>query len=233
MSQTPVCAANLCESVVPNREAASVDAQPLVIVVDDDAAFLDSLRALLASMSLTVECYSSGAAFLDAFREDAAGCLILDLKLADVDGFAVLDAVCNLAGAPPVVVMTAYADPPAVVRAFRYGIVAFLQKQSLSESALWEAIQQSFALDAARRKAVAHRVEVRSRFGRLTPGERSVLDLIVDGKDQGSIAESLKVSRRTVENRMACVREKLGVRTLPDLVRLLAEAEGIDGIKRP
>ena len=118
--------------------------------------------------------------------------------------------------------------PRFLRRPYRYGIVAFLQKQSLTESALWDGIQQSFALDATRRAVNARRSEVNSRVASLTPGERAVLSLIMNGNNHASIADSLKMSRRTVENRMARVRDKLGVETLPEMMRLLAEAKGFE-----
>lgn len=211
------------------RVGTFVEAPLKVIVVDDDTDFRDSMRALLGSMGLAAECYASGAAYLDAFRADDAGCLILDLKLADLDGFALLDALTTLPGAPPVIVMTGYADPPSVVRAFRYRIVDFLQKGSCSEASLWDGIQQSFARDAKRRAVKARRSEARDRLARLKPGEREVLDLIIEGKDHASIATSLKIGRRAVENRMARVREKLDAQTLPQLIRLMADADAFDG----
>jgi FixJ family two-component response regulator len=154
--------------------------------------------------------------------------LILDLKLADVDGFAVLAALSEFASAPPVIIMTAHADPPNVVRAYRQGIVAFLQKQSFSESDLWDAVHRSFSLDEARRAADLNRQQARSLLVRLTSGERRVAELVLEGRDHGQIAELLSISRRTVESRMARVKQKLGIASLPELVVFFARAAAID-----
>jgi FixJ family two-component response regulator len=129
-----------------------------------------------------------------------------------------------------VIVLTGHADAPAVVRVMRFGVVSFLQKHSLSETALLEAIQEALKRDAQQRSARDGRQERERRLNSLSLPEKLVLDLLIAGRGHTNIAETLGVSRRTVENRRAKIMKKLGVSTFAELIRFTVEA-GISTVR--
>jgi two-component system response regulator FixJ len=201
-----------------------VSAQPTVIIVEDDSDYAESLASLVTAMGFRPHIYASGLDFLDNHSGDLPGCILLDLKLPDINGLTVLERLRNGSGPEPVIVLTGHADVPAAVKAMRNGVVAFLQKQSFSETALWEAIHQAVALDGQQREARARQDALKAQISLLNEPELEVLKLLVAGHDHTTIAGQLQVSRRTVENRRARVMKKLGVSTFPALVRLAMES---------
>lgn len=201
-----------------------VETKPTIFIVDDDAAFLDSMSALLASMGFQSRLYSSGEEFLSNFPCNTPGCLILDLKLPGTDGFAVIEALATKRLPPPVIIMTGKGEVPDVVKAMRHGVVAYLQKHSVSEMALFDAIQLALNKDAEQHATFGKKQELQSRLERLTDPEMLVFNLLVEGKDQAAIARILGVSRRTADNRRAKVMSKLEVTTMPELVQLAVDA---------
>jgi two-component system response regulator FixJ len=200
-----------------------VSPQPTVIIVEDDSAYAESLAALVTAMGFRPRVHASGRDFLENHHEDPVGCVLLDLKLPDIDGLQLLERLQTAPTLTPVIVLTGHADVPSAVKAMRNGVVAFLQKQSFSETALWEAIHQAVALDGKQREANARREAVKSQIALLNEPELDVLKLLVAGNDHTTIAEQLQVSRRTVENRRSRLMKKLGVSTSPELVRLAME----------
>jgi FixJ family two-component response regulator len=208
-------------------QAPLVDSRPRVFIVDDDSAYVESLAALIKTMGFPVSFFVRPQDYLDSYDASAAGCLIVDLKMPDLDGLSLIQTMSQKSPATPIIVMTGHADVTAAVLAFRKGVVAFLQKQNASESALWEAIQQAFLLDAERRAAHARRAELEARRALLSAEERAVMELLVRGSDHSRIAEVLGISRRTVENRRARVMKKLGVTTFAQLVRVAMETGGV------
>lgn len=207
----------------------AVDSQSTIYVVDDDPAFLESLLVLIASMGFRSRGFSVGQEFLSASESLGAGCLILDMKLPDVNGLAVLEHLSRMPMAPPAIAMTAFTEVAVAVRAMQLGVVAFFQKHSLSETALWEAIHFALARDAENRANHSRRELVDGRLAKLSEPERQVLDMLVRGWDHTRIAKALEISRRTVENRRAKLMKKLGVANFPQLVKLSMEAGIADG----
>jgi FixJ family two-component response regulator len=111
----------------------------------------------------------------------------------------------------------------SAVQAIRRGVVAYLEKHTLSETSLWEAIQDAFARDAAKRAALARQDGLKSRIQSLTSGEMQVFELLAKGHDHTTISEQLGVSRRTVENRRSKLMKKLQVDNFADLIALAIE----------
>lgn len=201
-----------------------MDVRP-VHILDDDPDYLVSLTRLVNNLGFQTICYGAGEELLSQTDEQLAGCLILDLKMPQVTGFTVLESLANRRIAPPVIVLTGHADVPAVVRAYQTGlVVAFLQKQAVSEIAILEAIQAAMAKDDDRRSSHIRRDELESRLSQLTEPEIDVLNLLMKGADHTRIAEALDISRRTVENRRAKIMKKLGAASFPELVRLVLDA---------
>jgi two-component system response regulator FixJ len=204
--------------------------QPVVHILDDDQAYAQSLATLVRSLGFIAAAHTSSDQYLKQLDDEAPGCLILDLKMPEADGFSILETLRQRAVAPPVIVLTGHADAPAVVRVMRFGVVSFLQKHSLSETALLEAIQEALKRDAQQRSARDGRQERERRLNSLSLPEKLVLDLLIAGRGHTNIAETLGVSRRTVENRRAKIMKKLGVSTFAELIRFTVEA-GISTVR--
>jgi two-component system, LuxR family, response regulator FixJ len=198
-------------------------AEPTVFIVDDDAAFAESLAALIETMGARSKIFGSAEEFLDQFDPHIAGCLILDVRMQRVSGLTLLEDLASRPLSPPVVIMTGHAEVPTAIRAMRLGAVDFLQK-TYSEAELYEALQRALVQDARNRRAYDRREAIERRFSQLTPPERSVLQQVLRGEANKSIAANLGVSRRTVEDRRARIMQKLEVETLADLVRVSLEA---------
>ncbi|GAB5441923.1 MAG: oxygen response regulator transcription factor FixJ [Fuerstiella sp.] len=202
-----------------------------VYVVDDDELARDSVRALVESMGLTVETFASAELFLAQFEPEMCGCLVTDIRMLGMSGLE-LQAELNRMGALlPVIVLTAYATTPATVRAIQQGAITLLDKP-YREDDLWNAIRKALALDARKRTEVAHRQAIRDRIGRLTESERCVLGLVVAGKPNKAIADRMKVSVRTVENRRSEIYTKLQAASVIDLVRMVIEADMMDDLPK-
>ncbi len=200
--------------------------EPTVIVVDDDEAFRDSLKALLESAELSVAVYDSGQSFLNAYERGTGACLLLDIKLPDMNGLELQQKLISERIDLPVIIMTGYGDVSLAVKAMKAGAVDFIEKPVDRESLL-ESVND--ALDFARqpRESQLASEDLLAKFELLTPREREVLEQLVIGRPNKVIAYELGISRRTVENHRARVMEKMEARGLSHLVRM-ALASGIN-----
>ncbi len=194
-----------------------------VFVVDDDAPVRDSLAFLLQAAGFPVRTFASGEAFLQAWRPHWRGCLLTDVRMPGLDGLGLQQALAQRGADLPVIVMSGHGDIPLAVRAMKNGAQDFLEKP-FDDAVLLERLNQCRAADESRRQAARQREARRRILERLTPRERQVLDCLVEGKPNKIIAAELGISPRTVEVHRARVMEKLGVRSLPELVRFVLSA---------
>jgi two-component system response regulator FixJ len=198
-------------------------AEPTVFIVDDDPAFAESIATLINSMGAPTKTFTSAEAYLEQFDPQAPGCLILDVRMQRTSGLALQEQLAKLPLSPPVIIMTGHPEVPTALRAMRMGAIDFLQK-TFSETELYEAVQRALVKDARVRQEYSRKEAIERRFAQLTQPERSVLDQVLQGEANKSIAASLGVSRRTVEDRRARIMQKLEVQSLADLVRVSIEA---------
>lgn len=188
-----------------------------IYVVDDDQDVRDSLKVLLEFADYNVRIFESAVKFLAADLHGIAGCLIVDIRMPDMDGLELQDELLKREIDLPVIVITGHGDVPLAVRAMRAGAVDFLEKP-FREEALLEAIQRAFRHTPRRNAAKAD--EVRARLEALTEREREVLNLVVEGQTNKEVARVLDISPRTVDIHRAHVMEKMHAKTLADLVRM-------------
>lgn len=200
--------------------------EPVVFVVDDDQGGRSSVGALVRSMGLTVESFSSAEEFLEFYTGESLGCVVTDMRMLGMSGLELQERLSEMGSTLPVIVLTAYATTPLAVRAMQSGAVTMLDKPC-QEDELWNAIRKALALDTQRRAEQARCQELRDRLSTLTPSERIVLNLVVAGKANKVIAQRLEVSIRTVENRRRDVYKKMQAESAVELVRLVVEA-GVD-----
>ena len=190
-----------------------------VYIVDDEEAIRDSLSVQLGSAGFDVHAFSSGGDFLEAAPRLGPGCLLSDLRMPELDGLALLSRLTELRLPCPVVLMTGHGEIALAVQAMKAGAVDFIEKP-FDESTVLDSIQLAHQRLA---KTVANEeVEAAiTRLAQLTYREREVLDALVEGLPNKTIAFNLGISPRTVEVHRARVMEKLQVRNLSQLVRLV------------
>ncbi len=198
-----------------------------VHVVDDDAAVRRSLERLLHSASHACVSYPTPAAFLDAVRELPGGCILLDVRMPDMDGLELQDRLIQLGVTLPVIVMTGQGDVQTAVRAMKAGAVDFIEKP-FDDEALLGAIEVALARVGRPDQTLAS-TEAAQRIAALSPLERQVLDALVSGRSNKQIAFDLGLSVRTVEVHRARMMERLGARQLAEAIRLAVMAQLASG----
>jgi FixJ family two-component response regulator len=199
---------------------------PTVFVVDDDEPLRDSIQWLLVAHGYRVALYDSAESFLADGADTQPGCLLLDVRMPGMSGQQLFDALIERGSRMPVVFITGHGDVPMAVAAVKKGAVDFIEKP-FGEQELLRLVAHCLERDAEQRKAVAASASIAARLAALTPREREVLDLIVAGKLNKIIADQLAISPKTVEVHRARVMEKMGVRSVAELVQaVLAGRQG-------
>ena len=192
---------------------------PIVYVIDDDEAVRAALEDLLASVGLMVRSYGSTQAFLNAPVEDAPGCLVLDIRMPGQSGLEFQQQMAKLCVRLPVIFITGHGDIAMSVRAMKGGALEFLTKP-FRDQELLDAIQQGIEKDRLRRAEESIASDLSGRWLTLTPGERDVMELVVQGFLNKQIAGELNVSEITVKVRRGLVMRKMQAKSLADLVRI-------------
>lgn len=185
-------------------------------LVDDNDGFRESTAWLLETAGYEVSPYPSGPAFLEALADglpEDAHCLVSDIRMPEMSGLQLQDELIRRGIRMPLVFVTAHGDVPLAVEAMRKGASNFLEKP-FSEEALTEAVE--VALASAREAGG----DSAALLAKLSPRERQVLDLVVASKPNKIIADILGISIKTVELHRANMMQKLGVRSLPDLMKV-------------
>jgi RNA polymerase sigma factor (sigma-70 family) len=199
-----------------------------VFVVDDDASVRDSIALMLGLEGYRTSVFADAEAFLAAWNEDCAGCVVADVRLPGQSGVELQDALRRRGIALPFVIITAHGDVATARAAFRSQAVDFLEKP-FDNRQLRAAIETAFALEERRIQRDEGRRADAGKLGRLTAREREVLALAAQGLHAKEIAAALGISPRTVEVHKTRIMEKLGVRNVAELVRFALAATPPDG----
>ncbi|HMW24470.1 MAG TPA: response regulator [Burkholderiaceae bacterium] len=217
-------------SSAPSALPATTDATtaPLVVVVDDDLSMREALSSLIRSAGLRVETWASAAEFLDRIQDsqrpvEGPACLVLDVRMPGMTGLELQQHLAErgAAGRPwPIVFITGHGDIPMTVRAMRAGAIEFLPKP-FSDQELLAAIDLALAQARAAQHDAAARQSVQARFDTLTPREREVLLLMVQGLRNKLTADRLGISEVTVKVHRHHVMEKMRASSLPMLVDMV------------
>lgn len=195
----------------------------IVYVVDDDRDVRRSISFMLGAAEIHSYPFASGADFLDGLDELRPGCILLDLRMPQIDGFQVMDELARRGIEWPVIVITGHGEVPVAVRAMKLGAVDFLEKP-FSEEALLACFGRAFALLDEREAAARRRREARDRVEQLTGRESEVLEHLLSGQSNKGIAQSLGISLRTVEMHRGNMMDRLGVGSLAEALTLAIEA---------
>ncbi|OSJ30371.1 hypothetical protein BSZ19_24450 [Bradyrhizobium japonicum] len=196
-------------------------AERLIYVIDDDPAIRRSLERLLDAVGFQVASYATPKAFLDVAGSLVGGCVLLDLRMPEMDGFEVHARLRLINPDLPVIVVTAQGDVQTAVRAMKAGAVDFIEKP-YSDDALIAAIESALKTGAEGRADDIARAA--ALINTLSPRERQVLDALVAGKQNKVIAFDLGISVRTVEVHRSRMMDRLRVHQFAEAVRLLVLA---------
>ena len=186
----------------------------LICIVDDDASVRDSLSLMLGLKGFDCRTYESAESFLSSLPNRPA-CVILDLKMTGMTGLELQKRLLSLQTPVQIIFLTAFADVQVMREAFLDNAVDFLEKPFVLEQLL-ESINRSFQ----NLSETTENIQQNQKLSLLTPREKEVFDVLSQGKSHREIGELLKISPRTVEVHTARVMEKLGIKTLADLLRL-------------
>jgi two-component system response regulator FixJ len=194
-------------------------AETCVYVVDDDEAVRDSLSVLLEVNGYTSRAFSSAQEFLAAAPTLRPGCLIADIRMPRMDGLEMQQRLIERALPFPLIVVTGHGDVPLAVRAMKAGALDFIEKPFTAETIL-DGVKDALARLAEPRAQDAVASTAAARLETLSPREREVMEGLLAGLPNKSIAYDLGISPRTVEIHRARVMDKMGARSLSELVRM-------------
>jgi FixJ family two-component response regulator len=196
----------------------------IVHVVDDDASMRGALENLFDSVGLGTQTYAAAGDFLAASLADRPGCIVIDIRLPDMNGLDFQAQLSRMGVRLPVVMMTGYGDIPMSVRAMKRGAVDFLPKPFHDQDML-DAVMAAIERDRQRRTVDGDVSQLQQRFATLSPREQQVMLLVTSGKMNKQVAGDLGISEITVKIHRGAAMRKMGARTLADLVRM-AEVVG-------
>lgn len=192
---------------------------PTVYVVDDDDGMRRALAALLSTVDYQSVFYSRPSEFLANFKPNDPGCLVLDIRMPEMSGLELQQQLNRMGSMLPVIFITGHGDVPMAVQAMKEGALEFIQKPFRDQDLL-DRINHALQQDAENRKSIARRAEVSHRLESLTPRERQVMNMVVEGSANKVIAIDLGLSERTVEIHRAKAMEKMGARSVAHLVKM-------------
>jgi len=198
----------------------------IIHLVDDDEAIRRSAGFMLKTSGYKVSSFASGVELLREAKDLQPGCILLDVRMPDMDGLQVQQALQERGIGYPVIVMTGHGDVAVAVQAMKAGAVDFIEKP-FEKAVLMSALEEGFSRLEQTGRSRARAEEARVRLQALTPRERDVLEGLVRGHPNKTIAYDLDISPRTVEIHRANLMSKLGVASLSEALRL-AFAAGLD-----
>ncbi len=192
--------------------------EPTVFLVDDDQSVRDALKWLIESIDLHVETYASATDFMESCDPTAPGCLVLDVRMPGMSGLELQENLSAHKCGLPVIVITGHADVAMCVRAFEGGAFAFLEKP-VNQQDLLEQIQKAIEQDTRNRQQAIPVGDVEERIARLTPREREIMGLLIEGHSMKQIAGKLQISLPTCSKHRTSLLEKIDVDNDVQLVR--------------
>ena len=190
---------------------------PVVYIVDDDEGLRTSLSWLLGSAGLESTAFGSAAEFLGAVDSDRPACLVLDVRMPEIGGFEVQQALSKHHGHMPIIFVSGHGDIPMSVRAMKQGAFDFMEKPYNSQVML-ERIQEAVRMATVQFDRSQKRKSLERRLEMLSPREREVLEKVVQGKSSKLIAQELNIAVKTVDIHRTNLRDKLGSSSLTELV---------------
>ncbi len=193
-------------------------------IVDDNPAVRDAIRFLVKQVGLIPKVFSSAQEFLDFFKAEMRGCLVLDIRMPGMSGLDLQEQLMLLGAHIPIIIITGHGDVPITVRAMKSGAFEFLQKP-FNDQVLLDTIQAALKQYDPIWEENDKRVEAAKNLAVLTKREREVLELLKNGKSNKLIARELSLSVRTIEGYRANITDKLGAKSLGELIDMVIKSE--------
>jgi FixJ family two-component response regulator len=209
----------------------SANEKPLVHVVDDDASMRSALEGLFDSVGLQTLTYATAEDFLSASRADRPGCIILDVRLPDVNGLEFQSRLGQIGVGMPVIMITGFGDIEMSVRAMKRGAVDFLPKPFRDQDML-DAVIAAIERDRERRSTEYDLFQLKERFDTLSPREQEVMWHVTAGKMNKQVASDLGVSEITVKIHRGAAMHKMSAKTYAELVRMADALKASRGKRR-
>jgi FixJ family two-component response regulator len=195
------------------------DADPSVLIIDDDPEFRDSVGRLLRSVGLRTEQFSSVSDFLNAEPAGGPTCLVLDIRMPGRSGLELQRELAAANRQLPIIFITAHGDIPMTVQAMKGGAIEFLTKPFRDQDLL-DAVAAGLARDRARRESEKTLVSLRQRFDTLSPRESAIMIQATAGRLNKQIAGDLGITESTVKVHRTNLMRKMQARSLPELSRM-------------
>lgn len=190
-----------------------------VYIVDDDHSVRDAIGLLLSVRGYRTAVFANGEGFLNAWQSEWVGCLLIDIRMPGIDGLTLQKKLLELNCHLPVIIITGHGDANLAREAFRASAIDFLEKP-FDDEKLIDAINEAFRREETLLEQMQRSDQLSRVLRNLTPREREVMELVVAGKHNREISPALGISVRTVEVHKAHLMAKLGVSSVPDLVRI-------------
>ncbi len=216
-------------SKTPSRSVSEAETVAKVCVVDDDAAVRDSLEWLIESVNLPVKTFSNGMEFLDSNAPFEPGCVILDIRMPGLSGIDVFEDLQERAATIPVIFLTGHGDVHLAVRAMKAGAFDFIEKP-FNDQLLLDLVQKAIQRDEETAALHGELGEIKIRVENLTKRERQVLDGVVAGGSNRSIAEELNLSEKTIEFHRSKMMEKMAADSLAQLIQMVTTLDKSGGL---
>jgi two-component system response regulator FixJ len=197
----------------------NVRKKPTVYIVDDDDGMRRALTVLMSTVGYNAVAFERPSEFLQKLDPNQPGCLVLDVRMPEMSGLEVQQQLNRNGSMLPVILVTGHGDIPMAVQAMKDGAFDFLQKPFRDQDLL-DRINGALKQDAENRELVERHADLKRRVESLTPREREVMGLVVDGRANKVIAIDLGLSERTVEIHRANVMEKMQARSVAHLVKM-------------
>jgi two-component system CheB/CheR fusion protein len=216
------------QRVPPRSEGVQLAESPVIFVVDDDSHVREGIRSLIEATGQTVEDFATCEDFLDAYRPNREGCLLVDAYLPGMTGLQLLQRLHDGGYRLPAIMITGNSDVPMAVQAMKAGASDFIEKP-IGRDELLACVERALEQSRDTAKLSAWRKDASERVDTLTPRQRQIMDMVLAGDPSKNIAVDLHLSQRTVESHRASIMEKMGAKSLPALARLaLAAASDAD-----
>jgi len=203
---------------------------PIIFIVDDDDAVRSALKLLLRSHDLPSTAFALARDFLEAYDLDQPGCVLLDVRMPDLDGLELQRELSARGAVIPVIFITGHGDIPMAVEAISRGAFDFLQKP-FNDYDLVDRVRRALVADVVRRMKLTQTTQIRARLHSLTLREQQILRRVTVGQANKVMAADLGVSQRTVEIHRAHLMQKMEAASLAELVRMviLVDESGAEG----
>ena len=196
----------------------------IVFIVDDDASVRDSLRWLIESVQLQVQCFATAQEFLQGYQNQQTGCVVLDVRMPGLSGLDLQEELRQQGFVVPVIIITGHADVPMAVRAFKSGVFDFIEKP-FNDQHLIDRIHQAIEKSRSQKVNIQRWQDARDRLQKLSSREVQVLDCIVSGSSNKTMARELDISVKTIETHRANLMSKMQAGSVSELVRIALLAE--------